>query len=106
MITSPDSVAIMEERTATIIRSIASGNNQCGTLFCNGQLNEPFLAASIKPTLAVYQDEADRLREDVLSHSQESENRRQALELVYSNALDALPPEIADRVSTVLGRRR
>ncbi|MCD8350249.1 MAG: hypothetical protein LUC93_06525 [Planctomycetaceae bacterium] len=97
---------VVAERTDTIVRSIASGNNSCGTLIGpGGQLNENFLRGSITPTLKVYQDEADALRANMMRLSQESEERRQTLEFIYSNALGQLPKQVADRLCQVLGFR-
>ncbi len=92
------------ERIATITRSIASGNNACGTLIDQqGRLNEAFIAQSIRPTLDVYEREANDLRADRARLSQESENRRQCLEFIYANAVCQLPHDVADRLCQVLG---
>ncbi|MCD8350092.1 MAG: hypothetical protein LUC93_05700 [Planctomycetaceae bacterium] len=96
---------LVAERTATTIRNIKSGNNECGTLFCGtgNELNEQFLAAAVRPALQVYEDEADQFRADRVRLSQESEERRQALEFIYSNAVGQLPKVVADRLCQVLG---
>ena len=94
----------LAERTGTIVRSIASGNNACGTLISrDGRINEAFIAESVRPTLEVYEQEADELRMVRSRLSQESEERRQALAFVYSNAYSQLPADVAERVRKVLG---
>ncbi|MCD7897310.1 MAG: hypothetical protein LUG50_11650 [Planctomycetaceae bacterium] len=95
---------VVAARTETIVRMIASGNNECGTLMSGGKVNVPFLRSAIVPTLNVYRDEVDMLRHDNLRISEESEKRRQALELIYSNAHDRLPRQVAVRLCEVLGR--
>ncbi len=63
-------------RIETIVRSIASGDNACGSLMDGkGCLNLDFLRSSVKPTLAVYEFEADALRADKMALSRESEER-------------------------------
>ncbi len=53
------------EREAAILRSIASGNNACGTLMtAGGVLNEAFIRQAVRPTLIVYEQEAAHLRND------------------------------------------
>lgn len=99
---APDHLA---ERVEAIVRSIASGDNACGTLRGPGGLNLDFVRACVKPTLDVYEFEADVLRADRMRLSRESEERRQALEFVYANALGQLPAAVADRLCRVLGYR-
>ncbi len=97
----------LAERTSAIVRSIASGNNACGTLVDrNGRVNEAFLAASVRPTLDVYEREAMELRDERNRLSRESEERRRILEFVYSNAGGQLPPEVNASLSRALGYAR
>ncbi|MCD8141317.1 MAG: hypothetical protein LUE17_16405 [Planctomycetaceae bacterium] len=94
----------INERIDSIANSIASGNNNCGTLVGpDGQINRNFLAASIYPTLKVYEDEARQLRQDKLELSRIAEDRRQGLEMVYSNAAGQLPRLVYERVCKLLG---
>jgi hypothetical protein len=96
----------LAERTAAIVRSIASGNNACGTLMDKqGRLNTAFIEEAVRPTLDVYEREADELRVDRARVSSDSENRRQCLEYIYSNAHGRLPPDVAARLYQVLGIR-
>ena len=75
------------ERLDTITRSIASGNNACGTLIDrqNGSVNTSFIAEAARPTLNIYEAEAKQLREDIAKLSHEVEMKRQALECAISN---------------------
>ncbi len=76
----------LAERTATITRSIASGNNACGTLIDRaGRVNEAFIAQSVRPTLAVYENEAEQLRRENAALRRDVENKRQALESAVAN---------------------
>ncbi len=94
-------------RVETIVRNIASGDNACGALRGpDGRLNLDFLRSCAKPTLDVYEAEADQLRADRLALSRESEERRQALEFVYANAAGQLPAVVVDRLRQVLGLHR
>lgn len=94
--------ATLADRTDAIVRSIASGNNACGSLLAaDGRVNEAFIAKSVRPTLEVYEQEAEQLRQDRARVSQESEARRQTLEFIRANV--QLPREIASRVNQVLG---
>lgn len=96
--------AQLAERVEAIVRSIASGDNACGTLLGpDGRLNLDFLRACVKPTLDVYEFEADALRADKMALSRESEDRRQVLEFVYSNALGQLPAAVSERLCQILG---
>lgn len=92
------------ERVEAVVRNIASGDNACGTLRdSRGGHNLDFIRSCVKPVLDVYEFEADNLRADKMLLSRESEERRQALEFVYSNACGQLPRAVADRVCRVLG---
>lgn len=94
----------VSERTAVAVRNILSGENACGTLVgADGAVNKEHLDRSIRVVLQTYEDEKNELLGDRARISRESEERRQALELVYSNALGLLPPEIAARVCRILG---
>jgi hypothetical protein len=96
---------LVAERTATIVRNIASGNNACGTLFerQSGSLNTAFIAEAVRPILKVYEDEAQQLRADKMKLSRVSEERRQVLELIYSNCAASLPQTVLSRLCHLLG---
>lgn len=95
---------LVAERTTMAIRNIMSGQNDCGVLINkDGTVNPEHLDRSIRPVIRVIESEKDMLRADRARVSAESEERRQALELVYSNALGQLSPDVAARVCHVLG---
>jgi hypothetical protein len=95
---------LVAERTATIVRNIASGNNACGTLMNQqGQLNIAFITEAVRPILKTYEDEANMLRRDRMESSRVSEEYRQVLTLVYSNCADKLPAPILSRLCQILG---
>ena len=95
---------LVSERTATAVRNIVSGENDCGTLIGkDGRVNQAHLDQSIRGVMQTYEDEAEMLRADRARISAESEERRQALECVYSNDLGKLTPDVGARVCKVLG---
>ncbi len=85
----------IDERVGAVVRSIASGNNACGTLFerQSGSLNTAFIAEAVRPTLAVYEDEIEQLRRENAALRVEIETKRQALESAVANIrnLAAIP---------------
>ena len=96
----------IQEREDAIVRSIKSGDNACGTLqtaLTRGQL-EPFLRSMIRPTLQVYEGEAEQLRHDRDANSRQAEAWRQALEYIASNARASAPAHIEAFVLRALGR--
>ncbi len=98
--------AQMADRIEAIVNSIASGDNACGTLRApDGSLNRGFLRACVRPTLEVYEDEAEQHRQDKRELSAQSEERRQLLELIYANASGGLPASVQERLCRALGFR-
>ncbi len=95
---------LVAERTATIVRSIASGNNACGTLIGkDGRLNVAFLEASVRPTLEVCIDEAEQLRREVAALRREMEAKQFALECAVANIPNiALTPGVGDAFRAAL----
>lgn len=84
----------LAERLGAITRSIASGANACGTLISkDGRLNLAFVEASVKPTLAVYETEAEQLRRENAALRHDLEAKKFALECAVANIHDigALP---------------
>lgn len=95
---------LVAERTAVAIRNILSGDNACGTLVGkDGKVNAEHLERSIRPVIQVGEDEKNMIRAERARVSQESEDRRQCLDLIHANAVGLLPREIADRLRKVLG---
>ncbi len=104
---NPNSIQhdVVAERTAAIVRSIASGNNACGTLFerQSGSLNTAFIAEAVRPTLAVYEDEAEQLRRENAALRRDVESKRQALESAVANIHDiASIPGVGDAFRAAL----
>ncbi|MCD8352246.1 MAG: hypothetical protein LUC93_16710 [Planctomycetaceae bacterium] len=98
--------AQMAERVEAVVNSIASGDNACGTLRSqDGSLNRDFLRACVRPTLEVYEEEAEQHRQDKRELSSISEERRQVLELIYANASGGLPAAVNERLCRTLGFR-
>ncbi|MCD8140833.1 MAG: hypothetical protein LUE17_13830 [Planctomycetaceae bacterium] len=98
--------AQLAERIEDVVNSIASGDNACGTLRApDGGLNRGFLRACVRPTLEVYEEEADQHRRDKRELSAISEERRQVLELIYANASGGLPAAVNERLCRALGFR-
>ncbi len=76
----------LADRIATITRSIASGNNACGSLIDrDGRVNGAFLALSIQPTLEIYEREAAELRQQRDELLRDIEAKRAALESAVAN---------------------
>lgn len=94
----------VSERTAAAIRNILSGDTSCARLVRpDGSVDREHLDRSVRVVMQTYEDEKNELLRDRALISRESEERRQILELVYSNAIGLLPPDIADRVCRALG---
>ncbi len=82
--------ATLLEREAAIFRGIASGNNACGSLMRrdehgNAVLNEAFIRQAIRPTLTVYEQEAEQLRRDLAAVRAENATLRRESEYLAAN---------------------
>ncbi len=76
----------LAERLGTITRSIASGNNACGTLIGrDGRVNTAFIAEAVRPTLGVYEGELAVLRKERDALLRDVEVKRFALETAVAN---------------------
>ena len=95
----------LAERLGAISRSIASGNNACGTLIdrSSGRLNTAFVEASVRPTLEVYEGELAQLRSENAALRRDVEAKRFALETAVSN-IPAITgnPDIVNAFRTAL----
>lgn len=76
---------LVAERTATIVRNLASGANDCNVLMCNGKFNEAFAVSAVRPTIKTCIEEADHLRSENAALRKEVEAKRFALEAVIGN---------------------
>lgn len=78
--------ATLIEREDAIIRSLASGNNACGSLIGpDGRLNLAFVRQALRPTLAVYEQEAEQLRRDNAIVRAQAESLRREVAFVEQN---------------------
>ena len=102
----PDLVA---ERTDTIIRNVASGNNACGTLMdAQGRLNTAFVAEAARPVVKICIEESDMLRRDLEALRHDIEAKRFALEFIAANlggSVTIAEPAIVDAIKKALPGR-
>ncbi len=92
----------LADRIGAITRSIASGNNACGSLMGkDGRVNIPFIEASVRPTLEVYECELAELRKERDALLRDIEAKRFALEAAVANI-----PALTGNASVVDAFRR
>jgi hypothetical protein len=93
----------IQEREDAMVASILSGDNHCKTLENAAKAADgDYFRRAVRPTLEVYEDEAEYARRQRDMILEQSEKRRQALEFVASNA--TLPESVARVVGVALGR--
>jgi len=79
-------MTVLEERVETIVRSIMSGNNACGTLLdAAAKGDAEYFRPCIRATLSVYDDELKQAKADRDAALKDAELKRYALEMVVSN---------------------
>lgn len=95
-------MSVLEERVETIVRSIMSGNNACGTLFeAAAKGDAEYFKPCIRATLSVYDDELKQAKADRDAALRDVELKRYALETVVSNC-DISNPVVKDALKNAL----